>query len=185
MKDLNALATEVHAANRQWWTNLDTGEYPIERNVGELLMLVVSEYAEAMEGDRKSLPDDKLPHRPMREVELADALIRLLDIGGAIRAGNLPGRDFSLNEGHRTIFRWSGNFAADLFLLLGHLVDGPNRFVHTPLDVRVLYSIHGIVELAAFYSFDLWGAYEEKMIYNSLRRDHSREGRLAEGGKRY
>jgi hypothetical protein len=36
-----------------------------------------------MEGDRKSLMDDKLPHRPMREVELADAVIRIFDLAGA------------------------------------------------------------------------------------------------------
>jgi NTP pyrophosphatase (non-canonical NTP hydrolase) len=47
------------------------------------LMLTVSELAEAMEGDRKSLMDDKLPHRPMREVELADAVIRIFDLAGA------------------------------------------------------------------------------------------------------
>ena len=45
-----------------------------------------------MEGDRKALMDDKLPHRLMLEVELADSLIRLvdmaeglgLDLGGAV-----------------------------------------------------------------------------------------------------
>ena len=42
-------------------------------------MLIVSEIAEAMEGERKSLMDDKLPHRPMAEVELADAVIRIFD----------------------------------------------------------------------------------------------------------
>lgn len=47
------------------------------------LMLTVSELSEAMEGDRKNLMDDKLPHRPMREVELADALIRIFDLAGA------------------------------------------------------------------------------------------------------
>lgn len=47
------------------------------------LMLTVSELAEAMEGDRKDLMDDKLPHRKMREVELADAAIRLFDLAGA------------------------------------------------------------------------------------------------------
>ena len=51
-----------------------------ERNVVELLMLVVSELAEAMEGHRKGLPDDKLAHRSMIEVELAEALIRILDM---------------------------------------------------------------------------------------------------------
>lgn len=47
------------------------------------LMLIVSEVSEAMEGDRKNLMDDKLPHRPMREVELADAVIRVFDLAGA------------------------------------------------------------------------------------------------------
>lgn len=37
----------------------------------------------AMEGERKGLMDDKLPHRRMAEVELADALIRIFDYAGA------------------------------------------------------------------------------------------------------
>ena len=48
-------------------------------------MLIVSECSEAMEGDRKGLMDDKLPHREMREVELADAVIRAFDLAGAYR----------------------------------------------------------------------------------------------------
>lgn len=47
------------------------------------LCLVHSEISEAMEGDRKGLMDDKLPHRTMREVELADAVIRIFDLAGA------------------------------------------------------------------------------------------------------
>jgi NTP pyrophosphatase (non-canonical NTP hydrolase) len=46
-------------------------------------MLIVSEIAEAMEGERKNLMDDKLPHRKAVEVELADALIRIFDYAGA------------------------------------------------------------------------------------------------------
>jgi NTP pyrophosphatase (non-canonical NTP hydrolase) len=46
-------------------------------------MLIVSELAEAMEGDRKNKMDDHLPHRESREVELADALIRICDLAGA------------------------------------------------------------------------------------------------------
>jgi hypothetical protein len=46
-------------------------------------MLIVSEVSEAMEGHRKNLMDDKLPHRPMVEVELADAVIRIFDLAGA------------------------------------------------------------------------------------------------------
>src|SRR6185312_4834615 len=74
-----------------WWHDLKTGEL-IEPNIGEKLCLVHSEISEAMEGARKNLMDDKLPHRKMIEVELADAVIRIgdlcgrlgLDLGGAI-----------------------------------------------------------------------------------------------------
>ena len=52
--------------------------------VAEKLMLIVSEVAEAMEGHRKGLMDDKLPDRPMIEVELADAVIRIGDLAGAL-----------------------------------------------------------------------------------------------------
>lgn len=83
VKVINDLATELHALNVKagWWNNIETGER-LERNVGELLMLCVSEIAEAMEGHRKNLMDDKLPHRPMFEVELADVFIRIFDIAG-------------------------------------------------------------------------------------------------------
>lgn len=67
--------------NERWWRDVDTGAY-LERNVGELLMLCVSELAEAMEGHRKNINDDKLTHRSMLEVELADCLIRIYDLAG-------------------------------------------------------------------------------------------------------
>jgi NTP pyrophosphatase (non-canonical NTP hydrolase) len=80
-RDLNAYAAECHAANAKWWEREDGT--PIERNKGELLMLMVSEISEAMEGERKGLMDDKLPHRLMAEVELVDALIRIFDYAAA------------------------------------------------------------------------------------------------------
>lgn len=81
-KTLNDYAAECHAANQKWWVSIVDGT-PLQRNKGELLMLVVSEVAEAMEGERKDLMDDKLPHRKMAEVELADALIRIFDYSAA------------------------------------------------------------------------------------------------------
>jgi hypothetical protein len=77
--------------NAGWWHDLQTGESLIgQRNVGELLCLVHSEISEAMEGHRKGLMDDHLPNRPMIEVELADAIIRICDIAGALGL-DLPG----------------------------------------------------------------------------------------------
>lgn len=77
-------AAFVHEANEKWWYDLEKHER-IDRNVGELLCLIHSEISEAMEGHRKNLMDDKLPHRPMIEVELADALIRILDCAKGLR----------------------------------------------------------------------------------------------------
>lgn len=73
----------VHEQNARWWRDLRTGQ-PLSRNVGEMLMLIVSELAEGMEGHRKSLPDDKLPQYPMLTVELADAVIRIFDMAAGL-----------------------------------------------------------------------------------------------------
>src|SRR5438132_10270148 len=78
---ITSLVNICHAANRQWWEDADGNR--IERNRGALLMLIVTEIAEAAEGARKGLADDKLPHRSMEEVGLADALIRIFDYAGA------------------------------------------------------------------------------------------------------
>lgn len=82
--NLNFLGQMIHRLNNHmgWWHDIETGE-PLDRNVGEMLMLIVSEISEAMEADRKDLMDDKLPHRKGLEVELADAVIRIMDLAGA------------------------------------------------------------------------------------------------------
>ena len=63
------------AVNGGWWEN--------ERNDGELICLMHSELSEAMEGVRKNLQDEHLPHRESVEVELADCIIRIMDYAGA------------------------------------------------------------------------------------------------------
>ena len=66
-----------------WWNNADpmtSMQNPL--HFSNKLCLIHSEISEAMEGDRKNLLDDKLPHRYMREVELADAVIRIFDLAG-------------------------------------------------------------------------------------------------------
>lgn len=52
--------------------------------VAEKLCLIHSEISEGTEGHRKGLADTHLPHRPMLEVELADAVIRIADLAGAL-----------------------------------------------------------------------------------------------------
>lgn len=110
------LKEDIRKTNEKWNTDLITGE-PIVRNKLELLMLIVGEVAEAHEGVRKNLMDKHLPTRRMDEVELADAVIRIIDY----------------------------------------------------------CNVNGL---------DLMGAILEKNEYNKTRQDHTREARLAEGGKK-
>lgn len=51
---------------------------------GTKIALIHSEVSEALEGLRKDKRDDHLPHRKSVEVELADAVIRIADLAGAL-----------------------------------------------------------------------------------------------------
>ena len=73
--DLDLTQCHKDAVEAGWWSK------PIQ-NVAEKLCLIHSEISEAMEGYRKDLMDDHLPHRKMIEVELADAVIRIFDLAG-------------------------------------------------------------------------------------------------------
>lgn len=63
-----------------WWPD----EEITKEAIATKLLLVVTEVAEATEGLRKDLMDDKLPHRQMLEVELADTVIRVFDLAGRL-----------------------------------------------------------------------------------------------------
>ena len=94
---IETLQQKIHQGNVDagWWTDLYTLQSLAEECrirtrfgkalVAEKLALIHSEVSEAMEGARKNLMDDKLPHRKMIEVELADAMIRILDLAGALQ----------------------------------------------------------------------------------------------------
>ena len=81
------------AVKAGWWNHSAYGDLTtIARGrellsvalIAQKLCLIHSEVSEAMEGHRKDLMDDKLPHRKMCEVELADAVIRACDLAGAM-----------------------------------------------------------------------------------------------------
>lgn len=66
-----------------WWNDKDPNTSMANPlHFSNKLCLIHSEISEAMEGDRKKLRDDKIPTRDMREVELADAVIRIFDLAG-------------------------------------------------------------------------------------------------------
>ena len=82
---MNSFVAICHKASSDagWWEN--KADIHTDVNiVPSKLCLIHSEVSEAMEGHRKGLMDDKLPHRSMIEVELADAMIRIADLAGAL-----------------------------------------------------------------------------------------------------
>jgi NTP pyrophosphatase (non-canonical NTP hydrolase) len=78
---MNSFCHLSHGCSRHagWWDG--------ERIFGELVALVHSEISEAMEGGRKDKMDDHLPDRTAVAAELADAVIRIGDLAGAL---NIP-----------------------------------------------------------------------------------------------
>lgn len=65
-----------------WWSD----ENLTNRNIHAVkIALIHSEISEALEGIRKNIYDAHLPHRKAVEVELADALIRIFDLAGALK----------------------------------------------------------------------------------------------------
>lgn len=74
----DATAKSVHetAVAKGWWDN--------PRNDGEMVALMHSELSEALEGLRAgNPPDDKVPQFSSAEAELADVVIRIMDMSQA------------------------------------------------------------------------------------------------------
>lgn len=183
--NINKLAKEIYEQNKAvgWWDDPD-------RCIYQTLQLVSTEIAEATEGERKDLMDDHLPHRKMGEVELADAMIRVLDIGGRYGWSYVHLRDdvtpvsISMVEQIKSIAGKHLAVNVALSKLAVHI------FIYrcnASIELCRLYSwlIGHVVKITESQGYDLWGAVAEKLEYNKKRADHKRENRAKQGGKKF
>lgn len=172
---MQELQNEIHAHNVNvgWWDDVD------EWTISTKLMLTVSEVAEAMEGDRKNLMDDKVPHRTMLEVELADVLIRTLDIGGYL--------DFHIDpniESHIQTYVESSRcvqVAPNLLSIVYQVIEFSNNLNEHRYNMVIVFTM----AVSKILNCDLLGAVNDKRAYNASRADHKRENRQKEHGKKY
>lgn len=96
-EEVNALVALCHgaAADAGWWQDPITGvDYLAEVRsssrfgkalAAEKMALIHSEVSESLEGLRKGKPDEHCPEFTSEEVEMADAVIRIMDYAGARR----------------------------------------------------------------------------------------------------
>lgn len=176
--NLEHWVTTCHLAAHNWWHDAQGNR--LQRNPGELMMLVVSELAEAMEGERKGLMDHKLPHRKMAEVEMADAFIRLCDFCGGFglklnRHSYVAAND-GFNRGEYLLHLCSLAADVEFWLSRGHVNNAS-------MEASELAS--SIQEYCRACGYDLEGAAREKLAFNATRIDHTHEHRAGVGGKKF
>lgn len=173
-KFFNDLANDVHVnENKKWWYDENGNEIVNPDN--RLLLLVISEIIESFEGYRKTLKDDKLPHRDMIEVELADAVLRLID--------RMAGKKLKPFENDYYKYIISGecldnDFTSQLYQVISML---SNPLTRDDTELIVYY----LLDIGYTLGYDVISAIDEKRIYNSTRVDHSYESRKKVNGKKF
>lgn len=190
--NFNSLADEVHQSNVQagWWSDPKTGERK-DRNVGEMLMLVVSEVCEGADGLENDLMDDKLPQYPMLAVELADTNIRILDLVGfhkidldALLAMIGDHDSISSDDDQQALMRIVRHVAVAM--------EGNRKNkAHDKwpefkaFDIGLAMAFRDAYLLAESYGWELDEIIAAKRAFNAQREDHKVENRLKPGGKAY
>lgn len=173
MTDLTELSKAIYKQNCEvgWWDDPN-------RCILTTLQLVSTENAEATEGERKNLMDDKLPHRRMGEVELADELVRLLDIAGRF---DLPVMVVDVP------FDNTLPIAAQHALMtamLGIIIECYYFNQIIPCD-QLNKLVSYILKTGEHFGYDIMGALHEKVEFNRTRPDHKRENRAKKHGVKF
>lgn len=197
-KELSELSKKIFEQNKSvgWWDDIDRCKFTTSQ-------LILTEISEATEGERKYIYDKHLPHRLAGEVELADALIRVLDLGGRYGIDYIYDKmllnlfEYSEDEKnylktHEKIWNEAESVVAKHFLIsvaacrFGLELIKYNDF-GDKLTLKACYSIliNLIIEAANAANYDIKSATLEKLEFNKNREDHKRENRAKKNGKKF
>ena len=171
----------IELQNKIHQQNVEMGWWDEPRPFSTFVCLFHSELSEAMEGDRKGLMDDHLPHYPMFQVELADFVIRCLDWLGSVGNDNYDFGTFGLAHSRTKFIADRHRQISGAYDLSEDPYYGPKK-EHT---TNVASSVVQCFGFAEYEGFDLHQIILEKVEYNKHRADHKRENRAKEGGKKY
>lgn len=159
----DAYAQRIHnnAVEKGFWP-------PEGRNFGEMICLVHSEIAEAYEAALDRLPDDKLCMYSGFSVEIADAIIRLLD------TGHSRGISFQTGlyvAGMDTVSPYA-SLEQDLMqvhtkLSLALEADRKDRRLNA--NAAIISAVALLLSISAKYGIDIVAIIEAKMSYNASR----------------
>ena len=168
--DIDKVAKEIHK------TAKGSGFWDEERNKGEMLMLILSELAEALEEHRGSKSLFYLNYLGKPEgiiTELADAAIRILDTvyseWDETRHGTMAGhfktemKSQLALRGSRDQYVIGENFAENLLRASGFVVKAETNIMW------LLSALVYIDRLAMSLESDLWDIARKKMEYNKTR----------------
>lgn len=172
--NLIELQNKIHAQNVEmgWWDE--------PRSFSAITNLGISENSEAMEGDRRDLPDDHLPQYPMVVVELCDMCVRTFDF-----LGSVDNTKFTGMLGHWKPNDFHYNLASTTYYLAEAwkwmVIDKCEDSAFACLRIAISQAMHIIKNLG----YDPIEIILEKVEYNKHRADHKRENRALSGGKKY
>ncbi len=182
---INSLSEVIHqdCVNVGWWDDPNRCLYTC-------IQLISTEVAEATEGDRKNLMDDHLEGFRMEEVELCDALIRLLDLGGKLQL--MYDSDIAIVHHWCSALNHVGKQHLGINQRIIKFADALADYEYRSDELykRLLEEAYGdliksILQVAHNRGYTFFEALELKIDYNRKRADHKREARAAENGKKY